>query len=85
MSLTVHVQPGGEKTVPADSFNVEAETVPDHRIRQTNVKLRALQILLTLQTKSGPSHMTCDTAAFICDRVVARFARARLARSQVRW
>ena len=37
MSLTVHVQPGGEKTVPADSFNVEAETVPDHRIQQTSV------------------------------------------------
>jgi hypothetical protein len=44
MSLTVHAQPGDEKTVPADSFNIEAETVPDHRIQQTNTGLRGLQI-----------------------------------------
>jgi hypothetical protein len=67
MRLTVHVQPGGEKTVPADPFNVEAETVPDRRIQQMNMELRGLQNASNASNaphapkrKSGLSHMTCD-------------------------
>jgi hypothetical protein len=53
MSLTVHAQPGGEKTVPADSFNGEAETVPDHRIQQTNTGLRGFQTSKPFKRKAA--------------------------------
>src|SRR5471032_2829372 len=80
MRLTVYVQPGGEKTVPADPFNVGAETVPDRRIQQVNMELRGLQ---TLQTQKRPVAYDMRQAASFATgsrAFASRAARSLLAR-----